>query len=97
MAGAPGETGEASYTVLSNAQFISPSGDPRSRHSSAGSDHAPRSAPLSPMVGGGGGGGVLPLPGPVRTRHQSAGNIPSTATIHYRPAWQHQQIQQVQQ
>jgi len=38
------------------------------------------------MIGGG------TQPDPVRTRHQSAGNVPSTATatIHYRPAWQHQ-------
>jgi len=56
--------------------------DPRSRHSSAGSDQAPRSAPLSPYN-----------PGPTqgtRVRHQSAGGaIPvATATIHYRPTWQ---------
>merc|ERR1719469_1806070 len=40
-------------------------------------------------------GGVT-VPDPVRTRHQSAGNVPSTATatIHYRPvAWQHQHAQ----
>lgn len=73
--------------LVPGVQFISPGDDPRSRHSSAGSDHAPRSAPLSPMIGGG------TAPDPVRTRHQSAGNVPSTATatIHYRPvAWQHQ-------
>jgi len=48
------------------------------------------------MIGGG------TAPDPVRTRHQSAGNVPSTATatIHYRPvvqglqAWQHQHNQQ---
>jgi len=68
-------------------QFVSPPEDPRSRHSSAGSDTAPRSAPLSPynantaqhnQVNQG------------RQRHQSAGQLPAaTATIHYRPAnWQ---------
>jgi len=64
--------------------FVSPGGteDPRSRHSSAGSDTAPRSAPLSPYNPGVVSGG--------RQRHQSAGQLPAaTATIHYRPSsWQ---------
>jgi hypothetical protein len=51
--------------------------DPRSRHSSAGSDcQAPHSAPLSPYNTG------PPVSQAVRVRHQSAGA--ATATIHYR-------------
>ena len=51
--------------------------DPRSRHSSAGSDcQAPHSAPLSPYSTG------PPMSQAVRVRHQSAGA--ATATIHYR-------------
>merc|ERR1719452_364138 len=63
-------------------QFVSPPEDPRSRHSSAGSDTAPRSAPLSPYNANNAQHG--------RQRHQSAGQLPAaTATIHYRPAsWQ---------
>lgn len=62
--------------------------DPRSRHSSAGSDSAsvaggggcPRSAPMSPC----GGPGVPQAQH--RQRHQSAGQIPAAShTIHYRP------------
>jgi len=56
--------------------------DPRSRHSSAGSDQAPRSAPLSPYNSG-------PAPN-TRVRHQSAGGAIQlcSSTIHYRPGWQ---------
>ncbi|XP_023346910.1 uncharacterized protein LOC111715775 [Eurytemora carolleeae] len=53
--------------------------DPRSRHSSAGSEQAPRSAPLSPYS-------TTPVSG-TRVRHQSAGGAIATATIHYRPSW----------
>lgn len=85
--GAPGPEGPIFPTPPQASQFVSPGGeDPRSRHSSAGSDTAPRSAPLSPFSGGGGGGGAIGG----RQRHQSAGQLPvATATIHYRPAaWQ---------
>jgi hypothetical protein len=56
--------------------------DPRSRHSSAGSDcqqaaTTPHSAPLSPYSTAG-----PPASQAVRVRHQSAGA--ATATIHYR-------------
>jgi len=69
-------------------QFVSPPEDPRSRHSSAGSDTAPRSAPLSPFNANN------TQHNPInqgRQRHQSAGQLPAgaTATIHYRPTpWQ---------
>lgn len=76
---------EAPYQ--SSPQFVTPPEDPRSRHSSAGSDTgagAPRSAPLSPFNSGVGslGGSITGLGG--RQRHQSAGTLP-VATIHYRP------------
>jgi len=68
-----------------NGQFAPPPEDPRSRHSSAGSDQgcaaAPRSAPLSPFHSS----GVAPPPAAIgRQRHQSAGGLPA-ATLHYRP------------
>jgi len=69
-------------------QFVSPSEDPRSRHSSAGSDTAPRSAPLSPFNSN-----TVQPNNQGRQRHQSAGQLPvgATATIHYRPpSWQGQ-------
>ena len=74
--------------------------DPRSRHSSAGSEpgvvglgggsrhllQAPRSAPMSPYSTAGSGGGQMA--DSVRVRHQSAGGaiqqISSGSTIHYR-------------
>ena len=73
--------------------------DPRSRHSSAGSEpgvvglggggghllQAPRSAPMSPYSTAGSGGQMA---NNVRVRHQSAGGaiqqISSGSTIHYR-------------
>ena len=67
-------------------QFVTPPEDPRSRHSSAGSEPgtaAPRSAPLSPFHSTG--NGAVPSGNPLgRQRHQSAGGLPA-ATIHYRP------------
>jgi len=73
----------------SSPQFVTPPEDPRSRHSSAGSEPgtaAPRSAPLSPFHSTG--NGAVPSGNPLgRQRHQSAGGLPA-ATIHYRPqAW----------
>jgi hypothetical protein len=68
--------------------------DPRSRHSSAGSEpgvghlhlQAPRSAPMSPYSTA-----SNQLANSVRVRHQSAGGaiqqISGGSTIHYRPTW----------
>eukprot|EP00092_Neocalanus_flemingeri_P010668 GFUD01011492.1.p1 GENE.GFUD01011492.1~~GFUD01011492.1.p1 ORF type:complete len:1056 (-),score=265.28 GFUD01011492.1:937-4104(-) len=76
---------EPSYQ--STNQFVSPPEDPRSRHSSAGSDTAPRSAPLSPYNANTAQHSQMSQG---RQRHQSAGQLPAaTATIHYRPPnWQ---------
>ena len=77
---------EPSYQSNIN-QFVSPPEDPRSRHSSNGSDTAPRSAPLSPFNANNGQHNQM---NQGRQRHQSAGaTAGATATIHYRPAqWQ---------
>ena len=69
------------------SQFVTPPEDPRSRHSSAGSEPgtaAPRSAPLSPFHSATGNGVAPPGVALGRQRHQSAGGLPA-ATIHYRP------------
>lgn len=74
-------------TYQSSPQFVTPPEDPRSRHSSAGSEPgtaAPRSAPLSPFHSSTGNGAAPPGVALGRQRHQSAGGLPA-ATIHYRP------------
>ena len=74
-------------TDFTISQFVTPPEDPRSRHSSAGSEPgtaAPRSAPLSPFHSSAGNGAAPPGVALGRQRHQSAGGLPA-ATIHYRP------------